>query len=340
MSDLFLRACRGEKVERAPIWIMRQAGRYLPEYRKVREKADFITLCKTPELAAKVTMQPIDRFGLDAAILFSDILTPAEPMGFGLEFNPGPLIDPPVRCAADVERIRLTDPREGLPYVFETIRILRRELEGKAPLIGFAAAPFTLATYLVEGSGSKNFDQIKRLIFGDPQTAQKLLDKVSEMTIAYLSAQIEAGAQAVQLFDTWGGLLAPPEFEEFALRHARRVIDGLADAGVPRIYFALNGGHLMEQIRQCGAEVVGQDWRMPLHEASRRLGDQFVLQGNLDPCVLFASGEVVEREARRVLDEGSKIPGHIFNLGHGVLPKTPVENVETLIRTVQGSSRG
>jgi len=340
MSDLFLRACRGEKVERAPIWIMRQAGRYLPEYREVREKADFITLCKTPELAARVTMQPIDRFGLDAAILFSDILTPAEPMGFGLEFNPGPVIDPPVRCAADVERIRLTDPREGLPYVFETIRILRRELEGKAPLIGFAAAPFTLATYLVEGAGSKNFDQIKRLIFGDPATAQKLLDKVSEMTIAYLSAQIEAGAQAVQLFDTWGGLLAPPEFEEFALRHARRVIDGLADAGVPRIYFALNGGHLLEQIRKCGAEVVGQDWRMPLDQASRGLGDRFVLQGNLDPCVLFASKEVVKSQALRVLEEGSKIPGHIFNLGHGVLPKTPVENVEMLIRTVQGSSRG
>lgn len=339
MNDLFLRAARREPVERTPIWIMRQAGRYLPEYRAVRERVDFVTLCKTPGLATEVTLQPIDRFGVDAAILFSDILIPAEPMGLDLTFNPGPVIDPPVRSRADVERLRLTDPRETVPFVYETIRLLRRELEGRVPLIGFAASPFTLAVYLVEGAGSKSFSWIKRLIYGDPATAHALLEKVAETTARYVAAQVEAGAQAIQLFDTWAGLLGPTEYAEFGLRYARRVLESLADSGVPRIYFALDAVHLLPQVRECGAEMLGMDWRIPLDEASRRVGPSYALQGNLDPCVLFASPEAIVAGANDVLDRARSIPGHVFNLGHGVLPQTPVEHVEALVRAVQSAKR-
>jgi uroporphyrinogen decarboxylase len=335
MNDLYLRAARGQAVERTPIWIMRQAGRYLPEYRAVREKIDFVTLCKTPELAAEVTLQPIDRFGFDAAILFSDILVLAEPMGFKIEFNPGPVIDAPVRTGADVERIRPADPQQELPYVFETIRILRRELSGRVPLIGFAAAPFTLAAYLVEGKGSKNFEQIKRLLFGDPSTAHALLEKVAEATLRYLRAQVAAGAQALQLFDTWAGLLAPDDYREFGLRYARRVLEELREAGVPLTYFALDSCHLLDAVAQCGADMVGVDWRTPLDVAARRLDRPLALQGNLDPCILLATPQVVAERARAVLQRASGLPGHVFNLGHGVLPGTPVESVEALVRTVQ-----
>jgi uroporphyrinogen decarboxylase len=336
MSEhLFLRACRGETVERTPIWIMRQAGRYLPEYREVRSKIDFLTLCKTPELATKVTLQPIDRFGMDAAILFSDILVPAEALGLKFDFNPGPVLENPLRTAADIEALQVAAPQDTVPFVFETIRMLRRELADRVPLIGFAAAPLTLSVYLVEGQGSKNFDQIKRLLYGDPSSAHALLEKIVDLTVRYLKAQVEAGAQAIQLFDTWAGLLDRSTYREFGLRYARRVLDELRPSGVPLIYFALNSNHLLEEVRECGADVVGADWRLPLDEVSVRLGQRFPLQGNLDPCVLLTSPEVVEQRARQVMQRARDLPGHIFNLGHGVLPPTPVENVEALVRAVR-----
>jgi len=340
MSDLFLRACRGEPVERTPIWILRQAGRYLPEYRAVREKVDFLTLCRTPELAARVTLQPIERFGLDAAILFSDILVPAAALGLDFDFDPAPVLARPVRDAADVARLARTPPEEAVPYVFETVRIVRRELAGKAPLIGFAASPFTLAVYLVEGQGSKNHARIKSLLWSDPATAHDLLERVAELTARYLLAQIAAGAQAIQLFDSWAGILDPATYREFCLRYARRVLDALEPAGVPRIYFALDAGHLLEAIRECPAEVVGCDWRVPLDAVSTALGGGFALQGNLDPCALLAPGHVVEQRAREVLAHARGLErGHVFNLGHGILPETPIASVERLVETVR-SYRG
>ncbi len=314
---------------------MRQAGRALPEYRQVRSRVDFLTLCRTPELAAEVTLQPVDRLGVDAAILFSDILIPAEPMGFKVEFNPAPVLDNPVRTAADVERIRTPSPEETVPYVYDTLRILRRELEGRVPVIGFGAAPFTLAVYLVEGRGSKSFGKIKGLLYSDPVTAEKLLDKVSTMTAAYLTAQVHAGAQAIQLFDSWAGILGAPEFRRFALAHARRVAEQLKPLGVPLIYFALNSGHLFEEIRECGCDVAGVDWRTPLSVASKILGDRFAVQGNLDPCVLLGTPEVVAERTSAILTEGASLPGHVFNLGHGVLPETPVENLQALVDAVR-----
>jgi uroporphyrinogen decarboxylase len=314
---------------------MRQAGRYLPEYREIRESVDFITLCKTPELAAQVTLQPIDRLGVDAAILFSDILVPVEPMGLELDFTPGPVIDPPVRTNDDVERLRTPDPEEAVPFVYETIRILRRELEGRVPLIGFGAAPFTLATYLVEGRGGKGFHQIKRMLYGDSATLYRLLDIVTEMLDRYLKAQVRAGAQALQIFDTWAGLLSPADYREYALRFAKRLVDSILESGVPVTYFALNSAHLLEEIREIRANVIGVDWRMTLAEASRRLEDRFVLQGNLDPCVLLSTPEEIARRAHAVLEDGAVAPGHIMNLGHGILPETPVEHARLLVEVVK-----
>jgi uroporphyrinogen decarboxylase len=337
LNDLFLRACRRQPVERTPIWMMRQAGRYLPEYRAVRARVDFVTLCKTPELAAEVTIQPIDRLGVDAAILFSDILVPAEPMGLTIKFNPGPVLEPPVRRADDVARLRVPDPEEAVPFVYETIRILRRELAGRVPLIGFGAAPFTLAAYLVEGGGSKNFEHLKRLIYAEPAVAHGLLEKCTATLETYLLAQARAGAQAIQIFDTWAGLLDPADYREFALRYARRVLDSLRDAGVPRIYFALDASHLLDEIRECGADVVGLDWRTPLAEGSRRLGPALALQGNLDPSVLLAPPPAIEERARRIVAEGSAAPGHVFNLGHGILPETPVEHAQALVDAVRSA---
>jgi len=335
MNDLFLRACRREPVERTPVWIMRQAGRYLPEYRAVREKTDFLTLCRTPELAAEVTLQPIDRLGVDAAILFSDILILAETLGFDFDFRPGPVLSDPVRTAADIERIRIAEPEERVPFVYEAIRLLRRALEGRVPLIGFAAAPLTLAVYLVEGGASKNFDRIKRLLFDAPRDAHRLLGKLAEATSRYLAAQVRAGAQAIQLFDTWAGLLGPEEYREFDLRYTRQVLQQLRAEGVPLVYFALNSAHLFEDIRDCGADVVGVDWRTPLDRASQLLGGRFALQGNLDPCVLLAAPEVIEERVRAILGRGKGLPGHIFNLGHGILPDTPVEHAQALVRAVR-----
>jgi uroporphyrinogen decarboxylase len=340
VNDLLLRVCRREPVERTPVWIMRQAGRYLPEYRALREKVDFVTLCKTPELAAKATLQPIERFGMDAAILFSDILVLAEPLGFEIAFNPGPEVTPQVRSGADVDRVRAADPQERLSFVYDAIRMLRRELAGRAPLIGFAAAPFTLAAYLVEGSGSKLFPRLKSMMYGEPSTAHRLLEKLAAATAGHLQAQVAAGAQAIQLFDTWAGLLTPDDYRDFGLRYARMVIDKLRASGAPTIYFAFNAGHLLEEVRHCGSDVVGLDWRTPLDRASKALGDRFVLQGNLDPTVLLSTPATIERRVAEVLEQAADIPGHIFNLGHGVLPETPVENMRALVEAVKNHRRG
>jgi uroporphyrinogen decarboxylase len=279
-----------------------------------------------------VTLQPVRRLGLDAAILFSDILVPAEPMGFEITFNPGPVIANPVREASDVARLLDPEPEQAVPYVYETIRLLRRELT--VPLIGFAAAPLTLAAYLVEGQGSKNFSRLKGLLHGDPKTAHALLDRIATVTERYLLAQARAGAQVLQLFDTWAGLHDRATYREFGLRYVRRVLTALEAAGVPRIYFPLDAAHLLEDVASVDAEVIGVDWRMSLTEASARLGQRFVLQGNLDPAVLAASGEAAVRQARGILREGDGLPGHLFNLGHGVLPETPVAHAEALVRAV------
>jgi uroporphyrinogen decarboxylase len=336
MNDLYLRAARGERTERAPVWIMRQAGRYLPEYRATRARAgDFLGLCKNPELAAEVTLQPIDILGVDAAILFSDILIPVEPMGFKMTFDPSPVLDPPVRSRADIDRLRVPDPEAAVPFVYETIRILRRALEGRVPLIGFGGAPLTLAAYMVEGKGSKSFDRLKRLLYGDPASAHALLEKTTAVMERYLAAQVRAGAQAIQIFDTWAGILSEPDYREFALRYVRRLNDALRPLGVPLIYFAVDAAHLFGAVKECGADVLGVDWRTSLADASRALGDGHVLQGNLDPCVLFASPEIVCARARRVLAEGRAAKAHIFNLGHGILPETPVENAQALVAAVK-----
>jgi len=334
-EDLFLRVCRGERATRPPVWLMRQAGRYLPEYREVRKNVDFLTLCRTPELAAQVTLQPVDRLGVDAAILFSDILVPTPAMGLKLDFNPGPVVDPPVRTADDVARLVVPEIEEEVPFVYETIRILRKELEGRVPLIGFAASPFTLAAYLTEGEGSRTFGHWKKMLYAAPEVAHALLDKTTQTTILYLVAQVRAGAQAIQLFDTWAGLVSAEDYEAFALPYAKRVLDAVRAEGVPTIYFALDAAHAADAVSRCGADVIGADWRMGLADASRALGGTHPLQGNLDPCALLADVATVRRLTLAMLADGAALPGHIANLGHGILPETPVDNAIAFVETVK-----
>ncbi len=334
MNDRFLKACRGEAVDATPIWIMRQAGRYLPDYMRVREKVTFLELTKTPELAARVTVQPVDVLGVDAAILFSDILTPVEPMGLKLDFVPGPVFDNPVRSMADVERLCPIDPQTDVPFVLETIRILRRVLANRVPLIGFAGAPFTLACYMVEGKGSRDFALVKRMMYAEPAVFDALMDRVTSMDLAYLSAQAAAGAQALQIFDTWGGILSPADYARYALPWSRRLIDGLKSAGVPVIHFVKGSGAMLEMVAQAGGDVIGLDWHVDLGRARDALGSRFAVQGNLDPTVLFGSHEFIAGEVRRILDENAGRPGHVFNLGHGILPTTPWENARALVEMV------
>jgi uroporphyrinogen decarboxylase len=301
---------------------MRQAGRYLPEYRKVREQVDFLTLTKTPDLAAEVTLQPVRRFGMDAAILFSDIMTPVEGMGVELEFAPGPVVAHPVRSAADVDALRVPDPKESVPFVLETIEILSRELPDSAPLIGFAGAPFTLLCYLVQGGGSKTFSEAKAFLFGEPGAADALLGKLADTMAAYLKAQAEAGAKALMLFDSWVGLLGPEEFRRFELPAVQRLLSQLEPLGIPLIYFPNQGATLLPDVRQSGAHVVGIDWRLPLSAARRTLGPELAVQGNLDPA---------KRQIDLVLAEASDQPGHVFNLGHGIERTTDPDAVALLV---------
>lgn len=327
----FLAACRREAVPHTPIWIMRQAGRYLPEYREIRANVDFLTLTKTPELAAEVTLQPIRRFGMDAAILFSDIMTPLEGMGFELEFAPGPIIANPARSAADVDALRVADPHETVPFVMETIRILRRELPPSAPLIGFAGAPFTTYCYAVEGSGSKTFNEAKAFMYGEPEAARRLLEKIADTTARYLGAQAEAGAQALMIFDSWAGILAPDAYRDFALPAVRRVVAGLEEYGLPLIYFPNQGATLLEAAAGTAVDVIGVDWRTPLSAARRIVGPEHAVQGNLDPAALFAPRDELARQIDRVLEQAGSEPGHIFNLGHGIERTTDPDAVKFLV---------
>jgi uroporphyrinogen decarboxylase len=330
----FLKACWGQPVDVTPVWLMRQAGRYLPQYMEVRRKCTFLELCKTPELAAEVTIQPIDYLGADAAILFSDILTPVEPMGLKLDFVPGPVFENPVRTQADVDALRIPVMEEDVPYVLETIKILRREFAGRVPLIGFGGAPFTLACYMVEGKGSKDFAQIKKMMYGAPEIYASLMEKITEMDRQYLNAQIAAGAQAIQIFDTWGGIVSPLDYETYILPYTKKLIDGLDRQGIPVIHFVKGSGTMLDSVKKAGSDVVGLDWHIGLGKARDILGPEIAVQGNLDPTVLYAPKAHIEREVQRILDENAGRPGHIFNLGHGILPNVDPENAKFMVECV------
>ena len=341
-NDRLLRALAREPVDRPPVWIMRQAGRYLPEYREVRERAgDFLTLCQTPELACEVTLQPVDRFGLDAAIIFSDILTIPHAMGLGLHFasGEGPRFERPVRDRAAIDRLRIPDPDDELGYVMAALRLTRRELDGRVPLIGFAGSPWTLATYMVEGGSSREFARIKGLLYEQPDVLERLLAKLADAVTAYLDAQIAAGAQVVQIFDTCGGVLEPAAYRRFSLAPMRRIVEGLTRAPggtrAPVILFTKNGGQYLEDLAATGADALGLDWTTDIGPARERVGAQVALQGNLDPCVLYASPEAIRRETDRVLDRAGAGPGHVFNLGHGVHPGIDPEHVRVMVDTVK-----
>jgi uroporphyrinogen decarboxylase len=334
-ADRFLRALRGEPVDTTPIWIMRQAGRYLPEYRATRARAgSFLDLCKNPELACEVTLQPITRLGVDAAILFSDILIPIEKMGVPLSFTDeaGPRLEP-VRDAAGIAALRVPDPDEDMPYVLEAVRLIRRALDGVVPLIGFSGAPFTLASYVVEGKTGKQFADTKRLMYTAPEAAHELLEKLTRTVITYLAAQVKAGAQALQIFDSWVGQLGPDDFRVFAAPYVKRTIEALRPLGVPIIYFANDGATLLRDASALGADALGLDWRLPIDEARKIVGPNVTLQGNLDPCALFGPIPEIERRAKVIL-EAARGTRHVFNLGHGILPPTPPHHAEALVEAV------
>jgi uroporphyrinogen decarboxylase len=334
-NDRFLRACRREVVDRTPVWFMRQAGRYLPEYRALRGDRDLLETCRTPELAVELTLQPLRRMDLDAAILFSDIMVPVAEMGVDVRIEPGvgPVVDQPVRTHRDVERLRPPlEVEAGVSYVMESIRLLGKELA--VPLIGFAGAPFTLASYLVEGGPSRGQERTKALMHGDRRTWHHLMSSLTAMVVTYLRAQVEAGVQAVQVFDSWVGSLDPADYSHFVLPHMREIFSGLADLGVPRIHFGVGTGELLGLMRDAGADVVGLDWRVLLNEGWERVGFDMAVQGNLDPAVCLAPWEAVELKSLAVLRRAGGRPGHIFNLGHGVLPDTPPETMERLVELV------
>jgi len=329
---LLERACRGERNGRVPVWIMRQAGRYLPEYRKLRESVDFKTATKTPELAARITLQPLERFPLDAAILFSDIMTPLEGMGVRLDFDPGPVLEKPVRSATELS---LLEPEEGTPYVLETIRRVREELPSDRALIGFAGAPFTLFCYLVQGEGSKDFMEARSFLREEPEAASRMLELLGAAMTRYLTAQAKAGADVVMLFDSWAGLLGSEVYRRFVLPITRRAVCDVREAtGVPVIYFANGAGSMLGDVREVGADVVGIDWTVPLSAAVERLGPSAVVQGNLDPAALFAPEAELEHGIRAVLNEGAAARAHVFNLGHGIHHATEPDRVAFLVDRV------
>jgi uroporphyrinogen decarboxylase len=307
---------------------MRQAGRYLPEYRAVREGIGFLAMCRDVERAVRVSLQPIDLVGSEAVILFQDIFTPIPALGIDLDFAPGPVIEKPIRTRQQVDALRASDPREDVPFVFEILRRLRAEIDPRGiPLLGFAGAPFTLAAYLVEGSGSKDFSQLKRMLLCDPPLLRSLLDKLERLTIDYLNAQIEAGAQVVQLFDTWAGLLSPADYREWVLPSHQRIAAGLDRAAAPLILYVNNGAHVVDLMAESGADVISLDWRVELAVAAREHGARVSLQGNLDPCVLAAPREVLFERVRAMAAAAAPARGYVLNLGHGCLPDTPVEGV-------------
>jgi uroporphyrinogen decarboxylase len=337
MNDVFLRACRREPVPHTPVWMMRQAGRYMADYRALREKHALIELCKTPELAMQVTLQPM-RLGMDAAILFADILLPLEPMGapFSFEKGEGPVVHEPVRTRAQVDALRVIEPEDGLGYVLAAIRLLKKELN--VPLIGFAGAPFTLASYLIEGGKSAHYEKMKRIMYGETETWNILMHKFAEVVRKYLRAQIEAGADAVQLFDSWAGQLSPEDYTEYVAPHVAYILKDVEKTGVPVLHFGTGTSTLLELQRDAGGTVIGLDWRTPLKQGWERIGHDRAVQGNMDPTVLFAPQEVALKHAKRVLDAAEGRPGHIFNLGHGILPGTPVDTVKAVVDFVHEQS--
>jgi uroporphyrinogen decarboxylase len=338
-DSAFLRACRRQPVPHTPVWFMRQAGRSLPEYRKVREGIAMLDACATPDLITEITLQPVRRYGVDAAIFFSDIVVPLKAIGVDLDIKPGvgPVVAEPIRTAADLERLRPLEP-DDVGYVSEAVRSLVGEL-GATPLIGFAGAPFTLASYLVEGGPSKNHERTKALMYGDPQLWNALLDRLATITAAFLKVQIEAGASAVQLFDSWVGALPAADYRRHVMPHSARVLREVGELGVPRIHFGVGTGELLPLMGEAGAEVVGVDFRIPLDEAATRVGPGRALQGNLDPAIVFAPWEAVETRVRETLRAGERAEGHVFNLGHGVLPTTAPDVLARVVELVHEASR-
>lgn len=346
MNDRFLRACRREPTDCTPVWFMRQAGRYMPEYRAIRARYGFLEMVKTPELAAEITMQPVKALAIDAAIIYADILPPLEGMGLQLSYEKGegPVIHNPLRSAADIAALRQPDPRETVAYTLDAIRLVKGELTGRLPLIGFSGAPFTLASYAIEGGGSREYRRTKQLMYREPAAWHALMAKLARLVSDYALAQIAAGADAIQLFDSWVGALSPADYVEFVLPYVQQVITAIHAAtidgapGTPIIYFGTGLSGMYGLLRQSGAEVIGVDWRSTLDDAWAQLGPGVAVQGNLDPHTLFAPWELIERRATDVLDRAAGRPGHIFNLGHGILTETPVENVARLAEFVHAYS--
>jgi uroporphyrinogen decarboxylase len=340
VNDRFLRACRREPVDCTPVWFMRQAGRYMADYRELRKRYSLLDICAQPELAVAVTLQPVDVIDVDAAILFSDLLVPFTPMGLEFAFvkGEGPSIHDPIRSASDVDGLRSYDPREELRHVLETIRILRRELAGRVPLIGFGGAPFTLAAYAIEGGPSTSYAHTKRFMYTEPAAWHQLCDAFARLIADYMRAQIEAGAQAIQIFDSWAGALSRGDYREFALPHTRTIFDRLADTGVPLIHFGVGATAILTDLTEAGGDVIGLDWRLPLDEAWARIPDRAV-QGNLDPTTLLGPRERLFSATDDVLRRAGGRAGHIFNLGHGILPSTPLEQAQELAKYVHTATR-
>ncbi len=340
-NDRLIRALLRQPVDKTPIWIMRQAGRYLPEYRALRKQAgDFLTLCKTPDLAAEITLQPLARFPLDAAIIFSDILTIPDAMGLGLHFveNEGPKFHRPIKTARDVAALSPPDPETALRYVMDAITTTRKALAGSVPLIGFSGSPWTVATYMVEGGSSKNFSKVKGLRYQSPEVMHQLLDTLAQSVQLYLNAQIAAGAQAVMIFDTWGGILTPQDYRDFSLAYMQKIVSGLTrqynGQPIPVTLFTKNGGQHLAAMAETGCDALGVDWTVNLSDARARVQDKVALQGNMDPCLLYASPEDITRAAQQIMDSYGPGPGHVFNLGHGIHPDVPPEHVAALVEAV------
>jgi uroporphyrinogen decarboxylase len=339
-NDLFLRACKRLPVERTPVWIMRQAGRYLPEFREIRKKIDFLTLCRTPELAAEVTLQPVDLIGVDAAIIFSDILVVPEAMGmpFEMQESVGPVFSDPIRNETDSRKLHPIDPEVDLKYVIDAVKLTKHELKGRVPLIGFSGSPWTLLAYMIEGRGSKVFPKVKKLIYTNSKLAHRLLDMIADAVSAYLNAKMEAGVDAVQIFDTWGGILSPKDYNTFSLGYMEKVISQIKGKGKPIIVFSKGVHSSFNELAKCGADVLGLDWTVDIGNVRKITGDKVALQGNLDPTALYGTREKIKEEAEKILISFGKGPGHIFNLGHGILPDVPPENLKTLVSFVKEES--
>jgi len=344
-NDRLLKALNRQPVDKTPVWIMRQAGRYLPEYRETRTKAgNFMTLCQTPDLACEVTLQPLRRYDLDAAILFSDILTIPDAMGLGLYFTEGegPKFKHPLKTEKDIQQLTIPNTHEKLNYVLQAIQHIQKELNNTIPLIGFSGSPWTLATYMIEGGSSKNFATIKKMLYDAPQTLHLLLDKLAQSVSEYLTAQIETGVDVIQIFDTWGGILTTEAYQNFSLNYLQKIVTTLKNqpttANIPIILFTKGSNQWLEQIAQTGCQAVGLDWTIDINEAKKRIGHQVALQGNLDPCVLYANPQTIKQEVKKILNQYGKTPGHIFNLGHGIHPKINPDHMKILIDTVHEQS--